>query len=880
MNSHPHFNYVFANIKPEIINETRKLLEKFDIFTVARIFGFKTEHYDYLQIAGRLLMLNNFLKCSPTIADYIEDMKDRFQPKYYNFIKANINVIDSALDRNIKNNYKCDFSSASKLIDDYLAKLPYDDEPAETPQYLWLRVAVQLHFEAGIEKVLKHYNEFSEGLGIVASPMLFNSCFKKNTLSSCFIRSVDDSLDDILEAIKDFGHISKGTGALGCDLSKLRCSTINGTGKASGIVKLCKLFSEEASYIDQAGKRNGSIALSLRDWHYDLRSFIELTDKNGPRDKTALNVNTSLFLSNLFFERVENGGKWTLFCPAKVPWLNDLYGPEFSKKYIETEKLAIERENTYIALEKTYTEKYTNSNYTELKELKKQLLECKKKRIMFKTEDARSLYESMIKSQMKTGYPFLANADSINMKHNQMNIGTVGAFNLCQEITLATTGKNFPSCNLGSISFPEFFKEKYNSDKPISNCINFKKLGDFTMSQIENIDSAITHNHYILSEYDSDGNVLKIGPIQKTNIENRPIGLGVQGFAENIYMLDLRPEEDSVVVSELNKLLFACIYFNALCKSVDLAISAGPYKNFKGSPFSRGELQFDLWQKELEVIGSNSVRKSEPKILDPSEWNQSSYELSNGDIILPTWDSLKRCIMKYGTRNSNLTTVMPTATCSIPLRNTESVEFPQSMLYAKKLLNGSYPILVRFMVFDLENINTWNKYTCEYLKNNDGDLLGFDNFVMSNKNLYPTFKESDLKRLQFCIQKYKPVWRISQKYLLQLNSDRSRYIDMSHSQNIYMKESTISKLQASHLYASKLGLKCLCYYLRQGSPQDNMTFTIDPVVKEAMNKCNIENIYDDKNVKSNVQKSSESTNEGFDEFEVCDPNNPDCLACQ
>jgi ribonucleotide reductase alpha subunit len=238
--------------------------------------------------------------------------------------------------------------------------------------------------------------------------------------------------------------------------------------------------------------------------------------------------------------------------------------------------------------------------------------------------------------------------------------------------------------------------------------------------------------------------------------------------------------------------------------------------------------------------------------------------------------------MRYGTRNSNLTTVMPTATCSIPLRNTESVEFPQSMLYAKKLLNGSYPILVRFMVFDLENIHTWNRYTCEYLKNNDGDLLGFDKFVLNNPKLYPEFKDSDLNRLQFLIQKYKPVWRISQKYLLQLNADRSRYIDMSHSQNIYMKESTVGKLQASHLYASKLGLKCLCYYLRQDSPQGNMKFTIDSVVKEAMSKCNITNIYDDNN--KNENKPTDTTvelfDELFDEFEVCDPNNPDCLACQ
>jgi ribonucleotide reductase alpha subunit len=203
---------------------------------------------------------------------------------------------------------------------------------------------------------------------------------------------------------------------------------------------------------------------------------------------------------------------------------------------------------------------------------------------------------------------------------------------------------------------------------------------------------------------------------------------------------------------------------------------------------------------------------------------------------------------------------MPTASSSQIARNTETLEMPQSNLFSRKLMNGAYPILNRYMVSDFRDIGIWNNNTLNYIQVNNGSVKNLDGYITANLDKYSKFN-GNLDRVKFLVAKYKTMWEISQKYFLTLSADRGRYICHSQSQNIYLLNPTLEQIKASHLVAYDLGLKNLMYYMRQGASIEPIKFAVDPEISKHINSFNT--------------KMSD-----ISELAVCDPNDKSCLSCQ
>lgn len=837
--THPEFSFVFESFSDNFVKYVKKEINKHGIETAARLLGRKSNSDKNLTVAGRLLIFDLRRKVAPTLLEYLEDMERKLQPKYYEYMKLYASelqeVINASTEKVYANN---DYFSFSCYKEMYLAKMPYADIPAEIPEYLFIRVAVQLHFEHGIDRVIQCYNEQLEGYYTLASPTLFNSCFHKNSLSSCYIGRMEDDLNSILTTCADFGMISKGCGAFGFDISTTRESEIAGTAGTSDINRWLMIMDAICVAVDQEKKRPGSAVASNRIHHLGIKKFVNIVSKVGDRYETAHHINISLFTCRLFWERVRSRSKWTLFCPAKTQHLNDIDGAEFTLAYEATEILAAQREQEYRKWADIYS-KIDKSNYKDYREVHKKYLAAKEARITHEVVDAYELLLYICRIQRGAGQPFVNNGDAINYKYNLRKIGRCCSCNLCQEVTLPASFNSISSCNLGSICLYHFVFSVLDRNIDISLALkksyDFNKLGFIVRSMVDNLNSVIDYNKYPLDQYLPDGTVIP-GKIHKPNKKLRPIGLGVQGFAECNYTLDLRIEDDKPYVDKLNLFIFACIYFNALVRSVQLAIQDGAHEDFDKTMLAEGKFQFDLWADELAEFGPspNPIRQNEPEVISPNLWGQGRIELGNGDYIDPTWDDLRRAIMKYGTRNSMLICIMPTASSSQILRSTESVEIPNSNLYSRVLVSGNYVVLNRFMVADMDAIGLWNDNTHDYLQFNSGSLKNFDKVVFNNPDLFPDFNNTkdNWDRLTFLIQKYKTMWEISQKWMIDLMARRSRYICHSASLNIYLADPTDEQLMAALMYTFDSGLKTMMYYLRQKTSSEGQKINIKPEIQK------------------------------------------------
>jgi ribonucleotide reductase alpha subunit len=415
------------------------------------------------------------------------------------------------------------------------------------------------------------------------------------------------------------------------------------------------------------------------------------------------------------------------------------------------------------------------------------------------------------------------------------------------------------NCNLASIALKKYAKGYIDHTKPFEqemrNKIDFHKLGEISESVTRNLNKVIDNNFYPLDE-EGEG-FFKPGKISSTNKKHRPLGIGVSGFAELIYGLDLVPESEETRL--VNKAVFACMYYHSLVESVKLSLINGPYDSFEGSPMSKGILQFDLWKEEFQIKGSNALRKAEDdEPIDPKIWGEKEIHLANGDVIEPSWDSLKKAIMKNGCRNSLVLALMPTASTSAVIAQgaTETTEFPMANLYSRKLMNGAYPIINYFMVNDMKQLGHWNESTAQFLSANDGSIKGYAKFLQM-KN--PSLSAETINRLQYLEKKYATMWEIKQSWLLKLTADRGRYVDQSQSTNIYLADPTDDQLRALHLQTDMLGLKTGMYYLRSRAAMDPIKFTTDPEIMNFVNNKMVENTL---------------------EPAMCNKNDPQCLSCQ
>ncbi|MGZ3874515.1 MAG: ribonucleoside-diphosphate reductase subunit alpha, partial [Mucilaginibacter sp.] len=427
-----------------------------------------------------------------------------------------------------------DYFGFKTLEKSYLLKV--EGKIVERPQHLFMRVAIGIHKE-DVESAIKTYHLMSERWFTHATPTLFNAGTPKPQMSSCFLLTMkDDSIEGIYDTLKQTAKISQSAGGIGLSIHNVRAtgSYISGTnGTSNGIIPMLRVFNDTARYVDQGGgKRKGAFAIYLEPWHADVFEFLDLRKNHGKEEMRARDLFYALWVCDLFMERVESDGDWSLFCPHEAPGLHECWGKEFEALYTKYEAEGRAR----------------------------------------KTIKAQELWFAILDSQVETGTPYLLYKDAANGKSNQQNLGTIKSSNLCTEIIEYTSADEVAVCNLASLALPRFIRE---------GIFDHDKLYEVTYQATLNLNKIIDGNYYPVPE------------AEKSNLRHRPIGLGVQGLADAFIQLRLPFESEKA--QQLNKEIFETIYFAAMTASKDLAIKEGAYETFKGSPLSKGQFQFDLW---------------------------------------------------------------------------------------------------------------------------------------------------------------------------------------------------------------------------------------------------------------------------------------------
>jgi ribonucleoside-diphosphate reductase alpha subunit len=625
------------------------------------------------------------------------------------------------------------FFGLKTLEKSYLQRL--EGKLMESPQYLWMRVSLGIHGDDW-DKAKETYDLMSQGYFTHATPTLFNAGTPKPQMSSCFLVAMkDDSIDGIYQTAHECAKISKWAGGIGMHIHNVRGdgSHIKGTnGTSSGIIPMLRVFNATARYVNQAGRRKGSIAVYIEPWHSDIEAFMDLRLNQGDEEARCRDLFSALWIPDLFMERVQEGGKWSLFSPDDTKDLPDLYGDAFKEAYERYEK---EGKAT-------------------------------------KTMDAHTLWQRILRSQVETGTPYMLYKDPCNAKSNQKNLGTIKCSNLCTEIVEYTDKDETAVCNLASIALPKFVNPKTKK-------FNYQSLIDVSRTVTRNLNKVIDRNFYPTE------------PARKSNMRHRPIGIGVQGLADTYMLMDMAFESEDA--RELNHKIFEAIYYGSVMESMEEAKKYGAYETFEGSPASKGILQFDMW--------------------DPSK-----YPLTQN------WDALKEDVKTHGMRNSLLLAPMPTASTSQILGNNECIEPYTSNMYLRRTLAGEFVVINKHLIKELISLGIWNNETKNAIIRDNGSV---QNLAIPD----------ELKA------KYKTVWEMSQKVLIDQAADRGRFVCQSQSLNLFLEDPNTSKISSMHMYAWKQGLKTGMYYLRTRPKARAVQFTVDPAVslEAAKAACSLEN---------------------------------------
>lgn len=504
-------------------------------------------HPDYALLAGRVEVLrlheivpDSFSDNVNLLSEYVDPVSRKKMPlvseELIRIVSNSLEFYDSLIKK--ERDFNLPIFGIKTLAKNYL--LTRNGVPSETPQYLFLRVAIGIHGD-DTDAVVETYDLMSLRYFIHASPTLFNAGTQQNYLSSCFLVAMnDDSIDGIYKTLHKTALISKAAGGVGLHVHNIRASgaRIAGShGRSSGLVPMLRVFNDTARYVDQGGnKRPGAFAIYIEPWHADIFDVLHLKKNHGKEEWRTRDLFFGLWVPDLFMKRVKHDSKWSLFSPDEAPGLSDCHGEEFVKLYEKYEKQGVARVQI----------------------------------------QAQKLWLAIIESQTETGGPYMLFKDTCNAKSNQKNLGTIKSSNLCCEIVEYSSPEETAVCNLASLALPSFVIRKDSVA-----CFDFAKLHDVTEVITRNLNKVIDVTKYPLESS------------KKSNLRHRPIAIGVQGLAD--LFCDLRIPFTSPEAKELNIQIFETIYHAALTASVSLARKDGPYESFDGSPASKGILQFHMW---------------------------------------------------------------------------------------------------------------------------------------------------------------------------------------------------------------------------------------------------------------------------------------------
>ena len=637
----------------------------------------------------------------------------------------------------------------------------------ELPQVFYMRVAMGLALnekpQERNERAIEFYNLLSQHDFMSSTPTLFNAGTNYSQLSSCFLTTVPDDLSGIYSAIRDNALLSKFAGGLGNDWTPVRAmgSHIKGTnGKSLGVVPFLNVADATAIAVNQGGKRKGAVCAYLETWHLDIEEFLELRKNTGDDRRRTHDMNTANWIPDLLVKRVFNNEDWTLFSPHDAPDLHDLYGADFEKRYAEYEKMAAEN------------------------------------KLMHKKIPAVQLWRKMLSLIFETGHPWFTFKDPCNLRSPQRHCGVVHSSNLCTEITLNTSAEEVAVCNLGSINLA-----KHTTPDGIDE----KKLAATVKTAIRMLDNVIDINYYTIPQ------------AKNANQKHRPIGLGIMGFQDALYIQDIDYCSNGAVEFADNSMEFVSYY--AIKSSMELAKERGKYESFDGSLWSQGIMPIDSIKLLADSRGEYLEQDTSSRL---------------------DWDSLRKLVQKHGMRNSNTMAIAPTATISNICGVSQSIEPTYQNLFVKSNMSGEFTVVNPYMVKDLKALGLWDQAMVYDLKYYDGSLRKIDRIPAEIKNRYAT------------------AFEVEPKWLVECASRRQKWIDQAQSLNLYMAEPSGKKLDILYRMAWLKGLKTT-YYLRTLGATDTEKATIHA---------------------GNLNAVQQNNSVGSAAPKACSIDDPDCEACQ
>ncbi len=602
-------------------------------------------------------------------------------------------------------------------------------KPLETPQMFWMRIAMGLSLnetkEARMKTALEFYDALSHFYYTPGGRTLFQAGAKKAQLSNCFLNVVPDSLDAIFKSFSDNSQYLKWSGGTGTSWSKVRAtgSYIKGTGVGSqGVVPFLKIANDINIAINRSGKRRGAGCVYLEPWHLDIEDFIELRKNTGDERRRTHDLNTASWIPDLFMKRVRDGGEWTLFSPSDVPDLPETYGKDFEQRYVNYEKMVDE------------------GNLT-----------------LYKRIPAADLWKKMLAMLFETGHPWITWKDPSNIRSPQDHAGVIHNSNLCTEITLNTSPDETAVCTIGSLNFAKFISTDKNGKKYFDHALVAKAV----RTSMRMLDNVIDLNFYPTED------------ARRGNTRHRPVGLGVRGYHDALYLLGIN--FDSTDALDFADESMEAVAYYVILSSSELAKEKGSYETYKGSKWDHGIFPQDtillLAKERGEAIDMPSAKGK----LD--------------------WSVVREHVKKHGMRNSNTMAIAPTASTANLVGCIPCVEPIYKNIYVKSNKEGDFVVVNKYLVEDLKRLELWSPEMLNKIKY-------FDGSVQSIREIPPDIKH-----------KYKEVFEIDARWLIEAAARRGRWMDQSQSLNIFYAGTSGRELSEIYFLAWQRGLKTT-YYLR------------------------------------------------------------------
>jgi len=731
---------------------------------------------DYDKIATRLLLKTVYKN---VLGDYGRDynlLKKSHKEKFISFIKKG--VADKILDEKMEKLFDFDrlsraldierdelfiYAGLSTLFNRYSIK-DKNQLAFETPQYFFMRVAMGLSYNEKdpTDWAIKFYDKMSQHEYIAGGSTNIYSGTNTPSLSNCFLLEIHDDMGHISKSVSDVMMLSKASGGIGASITKLRATgsplSSNNT-TSSGPTPFAKIIDTAIRAIQRGGKKKGALCFYMENWHLDFSEFIEWKHNAGDDYLRMRTADTAVFISDEFMKRVEQKTDWYMFDPKETPDLNELYGKEFSDRY-----------NYYIKM-------------AEEGKLR-----------TFKRVPATEQYRQILVSLQTTSHPWLTFKDSINLRALNNNTGTIHMSNLCTEICLPQDKENIAVCNLASINIPAHLKKKQ---------IDWQKLEDSVRLAVRQLDNLI------------DINELPVPEAEKSDKENRAIGLGVMGFSDAIEQLGM--PYDSPHAYDFADKIFEFISYMAIDESANLASERGVYKNFNGSGWSKGMVPIDTIQK-LETerdINIDIDKKSKQNWLD--------------------WDALRKKVKK-GIRNATLMAVAPNANIGLVAGTTPGIDPRFAQVFSRNKISGKYLDINHNLVTELKNMNLWDMVKTKIIEL-QGDI-------------------SEIKQIPLHIREiYKTSFSVSPYAFVEVAARAQKWVDQALSRNMYLEDRDIEKTMDIYFTAWRKGLKST-YYLHMKPRHSAEQSTTNVNKSEKLGKTGFASVF--KKVEEVIEEKNES----------------------